>query len=132
MATTEQILEDAKKLGKLIKEHPAAQKMDKAVEALQADIDSQRLANDYNRMAQTIAEKEQQGQPVEVDEKHKMAELHKQIIMNKVLSDLQMAQMDYSDLMRKIDTAMSGEIAPEPTAPPADDQNDSGESPIIQ
>ncbi|QDU35380.1 hypothetical protein KS4_34610 [Poriferisphaera corsica] len=134
MTKTDEILADAKKLGKKIKDHEIAQKLENAIHALEQDIDAQRLMTDYNRLTTEIAEKEHKGQPVEVDEKHKIAELHKQIVMNQVLQDLQMTQMDYSDLMRQVDQAISSEIAPPQPNPESKPKPDEpkGESPIIQ
>ncbi|WP_432798229.1 YlbF family regulator [Poriferisphaera sp. WC338] len=138
MDTTQQILDEARKLGKLIKEQDAAKKLDQAIEALKGDQDAQRVLNDYNRLAAQIAEKEQANKPIEVEEKYQMQELHKSVIMNKVLQDFQVAQMDYADLMRKVDEAMSGGIAPGAGGSADGKKNSSGEtsggdeSPIIQ
>ena len=133
MATTPEILEIAKKLGKMIKEHAAAAKLEDAISILQKDTDAQRLMNDYNRLTAEIAEKEHSGKPIEIDDKHKMKDLHNQVVMNKVLQDLQMAQMDYSDLMRQVDSAMAGEMTPPSAAPnDADDNNAESGSTIIQ
>ena len=118
MATTEEILKAAKDLGKLISTHKAAEKFEQAVKAIEADTDAQRILTDYQRQAQTIAEKQANHQPIEVDDKQKLEKLQQQVARNKALRDFQMAQMDYMDLMRRIDEAMTGS-APEPAAAPA-------------
>ena len=115
MATTEEILKAAKDLGKLISTHKAAEKFEQAVKAIEADTDAQRILTDYQRQAQTIAEKQANHQPIEVDDKQKLEKLQQQVARNKALRDFQMAQMDYMDLMRRIDEAMTGS-APEPAA----------------
>ena len=133
MATTEEILSEAKKLGKLIKEHPAAEKLENLISKLQEDTEAQRVMNDYNRLTAKLAEKEQKGEPIEVDEKHQMTDLHKAVVMNRVLQNLQVAQMDYSDLLRQVDTAMTGEVTPpSPTSTSSEaDESTAGQSPII-
>ena len=136
MASTQEILDQARNLGKMIKDHDSVKKLEKAVAALKEDKDAQQALNDYNQQANTVAEKEQKGQPVEVEDKHKLQELHKAVILNKVLQDFQVAQMDYADLMRQVDLAMTGGISPTDAGegPSAAGQSGGGNggSPIIQ
>lgn len=115
MATTEEIIKAAKDLGKLIRTHKAAEKFEQAVKAIEADTDAQRILTDYQRQVQAVADKQANHQPVEVEDKQKLEKLQQQVVRNKVLRDFQTAQMDYMDLMRRIDEAMTGS-APEPAA----------------
>jgi len=108
--TTEQILAKATELGRLIADHPAAARMEQAVNKLESDLEAQRLLNDYNRHIQTVAQKEASGRPIEVADKHKLEQLQVQVISNPLLGEVQMAQMDYLDLMRRVDDAMTGHI----------------------
>src|ERR1043165_2883768 len=108
MATTDEIIAKAKELGKLIASHPAAAKFEETVRKLQADVDAQRALNDFNRHLQKIGEKEQAGRPIEVEDKRQLEKLQNAVIRNPLLGAFQMAQMDYLDLMRKVDEAMSG------------------------
>jgi len=109
MSTTEQIIEAARQLGKQIAAHDAAQMVKQAVEKLKQDIEAQRVLNDHNRHLSTIAEKEAKGQPIEVEDKKRLGELQDLVIQNSVLRDFQVAQMDYLDLMRRVEAAMAGE-----------------------
>lgn len=109
MASTEQIVAEAKKLGTLIAEHPAAQKLESVLKRLDEDVQAQRTLNDYNRQLQKIAEKEQAGSPIEVEDKHAVENLRNQLIHSPVLRDMQIAQMDYVDLMRQVDQAIAGQ-----------------------
>jgi len=108
MIDQQAILDAAAELGKLIAEHPATQKFEGLVKQLEADTDAQRLMNDLNRQNQTLTEKQAKGQPIEVDDKRKLQELQQSVGMNPILRDLQMAQMDYVDLMRKVDERIGG------------------------
>lgn len=114
MASTEQIVAAAEKVGELIAEHPAARKLEAVLERLEKDTQAQRTLTDYNRQLQKIAEKEQAGKPIEVEDKHQAQTLRNQIIRNPILCDLQIAQMDYVDLMRRVDQAIGGQT---PTGP---------------
>lgn len=111
MSSTEKILEAAKKLGGMIGEHEAAKKLEAATTKLQNDSEAQRTLNDYNRHLRMVAEKESQNQPIEVEDKHKLEELQNAVIHNALLRELQIAQMDFVDLMRRVDEAMQGPAA---------------------
>ena len=107
-STTEEILEAAAKLGQMISEHPAAKKMEDTISKLQSDTEAQQILTDYNQTIQTLSQKEAQGQPIEVADKAKLGELQKKVAMNPNLRDFQMVQMDYVDLMRRVDEAIAG------------------------
>ena len=111
MATTEEVIEAARQLGKLIGEHDAARKFADVMKQLREDDDAQRLLTDYNRQINTIAEKEGAGTPIEVEDKRKLDDLQTQVMTHDLLRDLQMVQMDYVDLMRRVDESMT-ESAP--------------------
>jgi cell fate (sporulation/competence/biofilm development) regulator YlbF (YheA/YmcA/DUF963 family) len=109
MATTQEILSAAREVGKLIASHDIARKLESAMSRLQGDVEAQRVLNDYNRHLQKLSEKEQSGKPIEVSDKQQLEKLQNAVIRNPLLRDFQMAQMDYLDLMRKVDEAMAGQ-----------------------
>lgn len=109
MATTQEIIAAATALGKLIATHDAAAQFELSVRKLEGDVEAQRVLNDYNRLMQKLAEKEAAGQPIEVDDKRQLEKLQAGIGRNATLRDFQMKQMDYLDLMRRVDEAMSGD-----------------------
>ena len=108
MSDEQAILDAADTLGKLVGDHPATQKLEGLLKQLDADTDAQRLMNDLNRHNQALAEKQAKGEPIEVDDKRKLQELQQNVAMSAILRDLQMAQMDYVDLMRKVDERIGG------------------------
>ncbi|MEM7626588.1 MAG: YlbF family regulator [Planctomycetota bacterium] len=104
---TPAVLEAAQRLGTLIAKHPATQKLEGLLKQLDGDTDAQRLMNDLNRHRQTLADKQTKGEPIEVEDKHKLETLQQNVAGNAILRELQMAQMDYVDLMRKVDGTIS-------------------------
>ncbi len=108
MATTQEIIDAAKSLGKLITTHPAAKRMDDLMKKLQADREAQRVLTDFNRHMQMLGQKEQQGRPIEIEDKRKMDQYQTAVAQNLVLRELQIAQMDYLDLMRQVDDLVKG------------------------
>ncbi len=132
MATTQEVLDAATKLGNLIADHDAAKKFADTVGKIQADTEAQRLLNDFNRQANAIAEKEANHQPIEPEDKQKLEKLQQDVFTNPLLRDFQVAQMDYMDLMRKVDQQISGQDQQQaaPADQAAQDPN-AGAGPII-
>lgn len=108
MASEQEILDQAAKLGELLAEHDAVKKMEAATKAFEADTASQRGFTDYQRFAQSLQQKAQQGAPIEVEDKRRLEELQQAVINNPLLANMQRAEMDYVDLLRKIDAAIVG------------------------
>lgn len=108
MANTAAILKAAADLGELIAEHDAAAKLKTILDKLREDTEAQRVLNDFHRHAQTVAEKEAKNEPIEVEDKRKLADLQGAMATNPILRDLQLRQMDYMDLMRQVDAAIEG------------------------
>jgi len=108
VATTQEILNSAKALGQQVSTHEASIKFEKSLKALQADVEAQRLLNDYQRHMAKIAEKETKGDPIEVEDKRRLEDLQGQVVTHSTLRDLQVSQMDYLDLMRQVDEMISG------------------------
>lgn len=106
MASDQDILDQAAKLGELIAEHDAAKKMDAAAKAFDSDVASQRALTDYQRFAQSLQTKAQQGQPIEVADKQKLEQLQQAVVTNPLLANMQRAEMNYLDLLRKVDGAI--------------------------
>ena len=109
MSTTQDILDAAEKLGELIADHDATKKMEDVAKRLDDDVEAQRLIADLNRQQASLEEKAQKGQPIEVDDKRKMQTLQDRAASHPLLRELQMLQMDYVDLMRKVDERISGD-----------------------
>ena len=120
--TTQEIVDSAVELGKLLAKHKAVSELEAALKQFQEDVDSQRLFNDYQRHMAKIAEKEAQGDPIEVQDKQQLQKLQESVMHNSILRQLQIKQMDYLDLMRRVDEAIAGQssighLHPEATDP---------------
>lgn len=109
MATKQDIIDAATKLGKLIADYSVGQKLESAIKKLESDIDAQRAMTDYQRLIQTLSEKEATGKPIEVAEKQKLQTLQNAVVHNLTLQQFQIAQMDYLDLMREVDQVISAQ-----------------------
>ena len=108
MASEQDILDLATQLGELIADHGSLKALNAATKAFEADINSQRAMTDYQRFAQSLQQKAQDGGAIEVEDKRKLEELQQAVIANPLLANMQRAEMDYLDLLRKVDAAIVG------------------------
>ncbi|MEM6257281.1 MAG: YlbF family regulator [Planctomycetota bacterium] len=108
MASEQDILEQATKLGELLAEHDAVKKLASATKAFEADVSAQRAMTDYQRFAESLQQKAEQGGPIEVEDKRRLEGLQQAVITNPLLANMQRAEMDYLDLLRKVDGAIVG------------------------
>jgi cell fate (sporulation/competence/biofilm development) regulator YlbF (YheA/YmcA/DUF963 family) len=108
MATDDQIMKSAAELGEMLGEHPKVGRLEAAIKKLKEDTEAQRALSDLNRHLQAVTEKEMAGQPIEVSDKRRLQELQSEVVHNLVLREFQLAQMDYVDLVRRLDDAMYG------------------------
>jgi len=115
MPTTDEIMDKAKALGEEIAEHEAAKAFIDSLSRLEKDTEAQRAVTDLNRYIGTLSQKQQAGSPIEVEDKRKLEELQTAVVMHPVLRAFQTAQVEYVDLLRKVDEAMIGQTnLPEP------------------
>lgn len=101
-----EITDLAQRLGKAIADSPAAQALRTARKALDAQKDIVQVLHDYQQQAGKIAQMEEQNKPVEVDDKHRLQELHDKLIASEVFKKYTAAQVDYVDLMRQVNTTL--------------------------
>lgn len=107
MSTTEKIFKTAGELGKMIAEHEASVEMRSVEAALKDDIETQRMINDFERHAVKLNEKQQKGEPIEIAEKHQLQGYQEALGANPLVRRLQKAQMDYLDLLQKVNVAIA-------------------------
>lgn len=98
----EKILEIAKQLGEALAEHPIGKRYKESQDALDADSTAKQLIQDYEKAAMQLSQKEQQGRPIEPEEKRKMAALQTQLAGNPAVKQWLQSQVDYMDLLRKV------------------------------
>lgn len=108
MATTEEIMKDAKALGEKLASHEAVKKAKEALERFEKDKDAQQVMQQFSQTLQTLAQKEASGQPIEVSEKKQLQTLQASMAHNLTMQQFQIAQMDYEDLLRKVDQEVTG------------------------
>ncbi|MGC9454737.1 MAG: YlbF family regulator [Phycisphaerae bacterium] len=104
---TQEIIELADGLGRALADSPQAQALRDAQQQLQEDPEASRLIGEYRDQAEKISRLEQEGKPVEPDDKHKLDELHSTLASMPTFKKYTAAQFEYADLMRRVDDALS-------------------------
>ena len=115
---TNQIMEAAEKLGQMVAQHPAVDKYKAAQKSLQEDPDATRLMNEFNRQLMTLARQEESGMPVTDQQRRSLEGMQSQLAAHLKVKNLNMAQVEFVDLMRKVSDAIRRYVADQQGAGP--------------
>ena len=99
---TQQILDEAEKVGRMVAEHPAVEKYRNAQRAVAEDPEASRALAEFERQLETLGRQEQAGMPVTDAQRQTLEQLQSRIISNIKVKALNMAQVDFIDLLRKV------------------------------
>ena len=99
---TQSIMEAAEKLSAMVAEHPAVGKYKAAQKAVSDDPEAGRLLADFERQIETLARQEQSGMPVTDAQRRQLEGLQGRIVSHIKIKNLNLAQVDFIDLLRKI------------------------------
>jgi len=105
------IIELAERLGKVIAECPQAAALRAARKELDGKADLKKTLEEFQDQQDRMARLEEEGKPIEVDDKHKLADLHAKLAGSDVFKRLTAAQVEYVDLMRKVNSALNRHLA---------------------
>jgi cell fate (sporulation/competence/biofilm development) regulator YlbF (YheA/YmcA/DUF963 family) len=99
---TQQILDAAAKLGLMLKEHPAVERYKAAQKSVTDDAEAGRLMADFERQLEALGRQEQQGHPITDAQRMQVEALQSRIVSHIKIKNLNMAQMDFVNLLRQI------------------------------
>ena len=114
----DKIIKLAEALGKAIAESPAAKNLTEVRKAMDGEIELKKLLEDFRAQTDKVAQLEQEKKPVEVDDKHKLQDLHNKLVASEVFKQFTAAQVEYVDFMRKINDAMQSQMGEAETEEP--------------
>ena len=106
-----EIIQMAERLGNAVARSAQASGLRAARKAFEAQPDAKKLLADYQAQADKIAQLEGQAKPVEVEDKHRLQELHDKLVANELFRKLTAAQVEYVDLMRRVNDALRRALA---------------------
>src|SRR5688572_22393942 len=111
MPDTQEILDAAEKVGKMVAQHPAVERYQKAQKSLSEDPDAARLMNDFNRAIMTLSRQEESGMPITDAQRHQLEGLQAQLASHLKVKALNMAQVEFIDLLRKVSDSIRKQVA---------------------
>ncbi len=121
-STTQDILDKATALGKLVAEHPAVAKYRAAQQSVASDPDAGGLMREFNRQLEALARAEQMGAGITDAQRQQLENLQSQIMSHIKIKALNLAQVDFIDLLRKVTAEihkpLSGELGEQAPPPP--------------
>src|SRR4030095_4992586 len=115
---TQQIIEAADKVGQMVAQHSAVEKYRQAQKSLSDDPDAARMLNDFNRPLMNFARQEEAGMAVTDAQRHNLENLQAQLASHLKVKALNLAQVEFYDLLRKVSEAIRGKINEGPAAAP--------------
>ncbi|MBL7132795.1 MAG: YlbF family regulator, partial [Phycisphaerae bacterium] len=104
------ITELAGRLGKAIADSPAAAELHVARKAVTDHPEAGRLFKEFQDQSLKIAKLESEEKSVEVDDKHKLRDLHEKLIATEEFKKYTAAQVEYADLMRQVSEAIQSTL----------------------
>ena len=107
---TQQIMSEADKLGNLVAQHPAVDKYKQAQKAVMEDPDASRTMQEFERQLETLARQEATGMPVTDAQRQQLESLQSRIVSNIKVKALNMAQVEFIDLLRKVNQAIQAKL----------------------
>ena len=111
-----QILADADKLGQLVAQHPAVEKYKQAQKAVSEDSEANRAMGDFERMLESLARQEQSGMSITDAQRSSLESLQSRIVSNIKVKALNLAQVEFIDLLRKVNQAIQSKVIDMPQA----------------
>ena len=113
---TQQILAEAEKLGALVAQHPAVEKYKQAQKAVSEDPETTRAMAEFQRQFETLARQEQSGMPMTDAQRQQLESVQSRIVSNIKVKALNMAEVDFIDLLRKVNQTIQGKLVDLPPA----------------
>jgi cell fate (sporulation/competence/biofilm development) regulator YlbF (YheA/YmcA/DUF963 family) len=99
---TNQIMQEAEKLGQLVSQHPAIARYKQAQKAVAEDPEAGRLLADFDRQIEGLSRQQESGMPITDAQQAQIEALQSRIVSHIKIKAMTMAQMELVDLLRKI------------------------------
>ena len=104
-------IELAGQLGKALAASPQAAALRAARQAFELHPELARTLEEYQKQIDRISELESQNKPIEVADKQRLQELNGKLVSAEAFKKLTAAQVEYVDLMRKVNDRLRHELA---------------------
>ena len=99
---TQQIMDEASKLGDLVAQHPAVARYKEARRAVDQDPEANRLMSELERQYETLARQQQSGLPITDAQQQQLESIQSRIVSHLKIKALNLAQVEFIDLLRRV------------------------------
>ena len=113
---TQQIMDEAEKLGRLVAQHPAIDGYRKAQRAIAEDPEASRSLAEFDRQLESLARQEQSGMGITDAQRQQLESLQSRIMSNIKVKALNMAQVEFVDLLRRVTQTIQRQVMDVPGA----------------
>lgn len=111
MADQNEVVAAAIKLGNLIAASPTFTSYRELTRQLELDVGAKGLLQQFEQLMETLAIKEQNMQPIEVNEKQQLQSLQQSIQLNPLLMKISKSGQEFRELMSKVDQSIQAGMA---------------------
>ncbi len=108
---TQQLMDEATKLGQLAAQHPAVARFKQAREAVDKDPEANRMLADLDRQIEALTRQQQSGMPVTDAQQQALESMQSRIVSHIKIKALNMAQVEFVDLLRRITQTIQRQLA---------------------
>jgi cell fate (sporulation/competence/biofilm development) regulator YlbF (YheA/YmcA/DUF963 family) len=113
------ILSAAEKLGALVADHPVVARYKEAQKSVAADAEASRLMGEFGKQIETLARQEQTGQPITDAQRQQLESLQTRIASNLKVKAMNLAEVEFTDLLRRVSQTWQRPLAANNAAVPA-------------
>jgi len=99
---TQQIVQEAEKLATLIAQHPAVERYKAAQKAVTDDPEAGRLMTAFEQAYETLSRQQMQGMEITEAQQQQLERMQAQVVSHLKIKNLNLAQVDFVDLLRKV------------------------------
>jgi len=111
---TQQIMDEAAKVGQLVAQHPAVARYKEARRAVDQDAEASRMLSELDRQIENLTRQSQAGMPPTDAQQQQLEALQGRIVSHIKIKALNLAQVEFVDLLRKVSQTIQRQVADNP------------------
>ena len=115
---TQQLMDEAEKLGRLVAQHPAVARYKQAQKSVADDPEAGRLLADMDRQIEALSRQEQSGLPITDAQRMALESSQNRVVSHIKIKNWNMAQVEFVDLLRKITQTIQRQLGDQPAGGP--------------
>jgi cell fate (sporulation/competence/biofilm development) regulator YlbF (YheA/YmcA/DUF963 family) len=113
---TQQLMQEAEKLGRLVAQHPAVARYKSAQKAVSDDPEAGRMLADMDRQIEALSRQEQSGLPISDAQRAALEAAQNRVVSHIKIKNWNMAQVEFIDLLRKITQTIQRQLGDQPAS----------------